>query len=269
MLILTAFVNWIIIYMLLALYINSNILAAFIFAVIIGGLTVLSTTEHAEKLYRYMNGMRRATKREVEQIKPILDDLCQRAGIQDLVLCVADEPFPNAYALGSKTVCVTKGLLKTANEEELAGILAHELGHLKYGDSKRSVMAHTLNTAGTVATWILVAMATILSLLSNRVPIVAVLAALAAVVLKAMQVVLHRVADLSFRVVGRKEEFRADAYAVELGMGEGLMSFLEKIEGTEGSPKGIWARLEATHPPVAFRIEQIEIALEEKQIESL
>ncbi|MEJ9251471.1 M48 family metalloprotease [Bacillus thuringiensis] len=134
MLILTAFVNWIIIYMLLALYINSNILAAFISAVIIGGLTVLSTTEHAEKLYRYMNGMRRATKREVEQIKPILDDLCQRAGIQDLVLCVADEPFPNAYALGSKTVCVTKGLLKTANEEELAGILAHELGHLKYGD---------------------------------------------------------------------------------------------------------------------------------------
>ncbi|WP_412459802.1 M48 family metalloprotease [Bacillus thuringiensis] len=42
-------------------------------------------------------------------------------------LCVADEPFPNAYALGSKTVCVTKGLLKTANEEELAGILAHDL----------------------------------------------------------------------------------------------------------------------------------------------
>ncbi|AGG04406.1 hypothetical protein H175_16p10 (plasmid) [Bacillus thuringiensis serovar thuringiensis str. IS5056] len=29
---------------------------------------------------------------------------------------------------------MTKGLLKTANEEELAGILAHELGHLKYGD---------------------------------------------------------------------------------------------------------------------------------------
>ncbi|EOQ54766.1 hypothetical protein IAY_07214, partial [Bacillus cereus TIAC219] len=37
MLILTAFVNWIIIYMLLALYMNSNILAAFISAVIIGG----------------------------------------------------------------------------------------------------------------------------------------------------------------------------------------------------------------------------------------
>ncbi|WP_224765045.1 hypothetical protein [Bacillus cereus] len=65
-------------------------------------------------------------------------------------------------------------------------------------------MAHTLNTAGTVATWILVAMATILSLFSNRVPIVAVLAALAAVVLKGMQVVLHRIADLSFRVSWKK-----------------------------------------------------------------
>ncbi|HDR5277533.1 TPA: M48 family metalloprotease [Bacillus thuringiensis] len=74
--------------------------------------------------------MRRATKREVEQRKPILDALCQRLGIQDLVLCVADEPFPNAYALGSKTICVTKGLLKTANEEELAGVLAHEIGHV-------------------------------------------------------------------------------------------------------------------------------------------
>ncbi|WP_242066446.1 M48 family metalloprotease [Bacillus thuringiensis] len=56
------------------------------------------------------------------------------------------------------TVCLTKGGLKTANEEELAGILAHELGHLKYGDSKCSVMARTLNT---VTTWILVAMATV------------------------------------------------------------------------------------------------------------
>lgn len=65
--------------MLLALYINSSILAGFISAVIIGGLTVLSTTEHAEKLYRYMNGMRRATKREVEQIKPILDDLWSKS----------------------------------------------------------------------------------------------------------------------------------------------------------------------------------------------
>ncbi|MDQ8726012.1 M48 family metalloprotease [Bacillus thuringiensis] len=66
------------------------------------------------------------------------------------------------YYIYAFSLIVTKGLLKTANEEELAGILAHELGHLKYGDSKRSVMAHTLNTAGTVATWILVAMATIL-----------------------------------------------------------------------------------------------------------
>lgn len=127
MLILTAFVNWIIIYMLLALYINSNILAAFISAIIIGGFTVLSTTEHAEKLYRYMNGMRQATKREVEQIKPILDDLCQRAGIQDLVLCVADEPFPNAYAFGSKTVCVTKGLLKQRMRKSLQGFLLMNL----------------------------------------------------------------------------------------------------------------------------------------------
>ncbi|KLA35387.1 hypothetical protein [Bacillus cereus] len=42
-------------------------------------------------------------------------------------------------------------------------------------------------------------------------------------------------------MVGRKEEFRADAYAVELGTGAGLFSFLEKIEGTKGSPKGIRA----------------------------
>ncbi|HFJ9466999.1 hypothetical protein NST86_32115 [Bacillus sp. FSL L8-0199] len=64
---------------------------------------------------------------------------------------------------------------------------------------------HTLNTAGTVASWILVAMLTILSLLSNRVPIVAVLAPLAAVELIAMQVVLHRVTELSFRVARRND----------------------------------------------------------------
>ncbi|WP_258043918.1 hypothetical protein [Bacillus sp. ok061] len=60
-----------------------------------------------------------------------------------------------------------------------------------------------------------------------------VLSALAAVVLKVIQVVLHRVADLLFQVIGIKEKFRA--------------------------------RLEATQLPVAFRIEQIEIALKEQQ----
>ncbi|WP_224765044.1 hypothetical protein [Bacillus cereus] len=53
---------------------------------------------------------------------------------------------------------------------------------------------------------------------------------------------------------------------MELGMGAGLLSFLEKNRRNRRFSQRDLARLEATHPPVAFRIEQIEIALEEKEM---
>jgi len=48
-------------------------------------------------------------------------------------LFVSDEPYPNAYALGTNTVIVTRGMLSLATEEELCAVAGHELGHIYHG----------------------------------------------------------------------------------------------------------------------------------------
>jgi heat shock protein HtpX len=52
---------------------------------------------------------------------------------------ITDNPQPNAFATGRSpehaAVCVTSGLLAQVNPEELAGVLAHELGHVKHRDT--------------------------------------------------------------------------------------------------------------------------------------
>jgi heat shock protein HtpX len=52
---------------------------------------------------------------------------------------ITDNPQPNAFATGRSpehaAVCVTSGLLSQVNQEELAGVLAHELGHVKHRDT--------------------------------------------------------------------------------------------------------------------------------------
>ncbi|MED4717762.1 zinc metalloprotease HtpX [Bacillus badius] len=267
MLILTAIVNFFVVFVFFGL-LGNNAGPAFLYSlIIIVALAWLATTELAEKFFRFTHGMRRPIKREVDYLLPVLEELCRRAGIEKVpTLCVADDPMPNAYALGKNTVCVTRGLLKTATEEEIRGVIAHEIGHLKYGHSKRALIAHTLNQVGNVASIILVFFASTLAAASSqeqerRGSGVSFIAIFVALFLKLGLWAFQRAIDLGFLAIGRKEEYQADAYAVQLGVGEGLLSFLEKIADSDFQTKGFWARLEATHPPVMLRIEKVEEAI--------
>ena len=63
-------------------------------------------------------------------------------------LFVSDEKLPNAFALGRNTVCVTRGLLNLTSPGDMAGVLAHEAGHLHFGDAGRLAVALTANRLG-------------------------------------------------------------------------------------------------------------------------
>ena len=63
--------------------------------------------------------------------------------------------------------------------------------------------------------------------------------------------------NLGVLSVGRNEEFRADAYAKQLGYGEGLAKSLERYRSYERKIEGIWAAMCRTHPPVEERIKRL------------
>jgi len=82
------------------------------------------------------------------QLHAMIEELAQKAKLPKPKLYLVDLPVPNAFATGRNenhaVVAVTSGILKLLNEEELRGVLAHELSHIKNKDILISSIAATL-----------------------------------------------------------------------------------------------------------------------------
>jgi heat shock protein HtpX len=78
------------------------------------------------------------TPREEPELHGIIDRLCALANMPKPRVAVADMDLPNAFATGRNAdhavVCVTTGLLRRLEPEELEGVLAHELSHVAHRD---------------------------------------------------------------------------------------------------------------------------------------
>src|SRR6202000_1953556 len=73
------------------------------------------------------------------QLVGLVRQLSVQAGLPMPKVYIVENDQPNAFATGRDpehaAVCVTSGLLARVNNEELAGVLAHELGHVKHRDT--------------------------------------------------------------------------------------------------------------------------------------
>ena len=196
--------------------------------------------------------------------------LAQRAGLPMPRCYVIPEPSPNAFATGRNpqhaAVAATEGILRILTDEELEGVLAHELAHVKHRDILISSIAATLAAA--------IMMAARFAMFfggsrddrqgSNPVALLAtmILAPIAAAVIQA--------------AISRSREFDADAGGADIvGTPNGLVSALRKIEAASRqvpldanpatahmfiikpfSVQGL-SGLFSTHPPTEQRIQAL------------
>ena len=108
---------------------------------------------NADKVVLSMYGAREVDERNAPRLVHIVRRLSQAAQIPMPKVCIVENPQPNAFATGRNpdhaAVCVTTGLLNSIGDEELAGVLAHELGHVKNRDTL--TMTITATIAGAVS----------------------------------------------------------------------------------------------------------------------
>lgn len=95
-----------------------------------------------------MYGARVVTEREAPELYAMVDRLRQRAGLPMPTLAIAPHAQPNAFATGRDpehaVVCVTEGILQLVGREELEGVLAHELAHVRNRDMLLQTIAATM-----------------------------------------------------------------------------------------------------------------------------
>jgi heat shock protein HtpX len=104
----------------------------------------------SDKLALYSMGAKEVSEQEYPKLHSMIDRLSQQADLPKPKVAVADTRVPNAFATGrsqkNSAVCVTTGLLQTLDDEELEGVLAHELAHVKNRDVMVMTIASFLST---------------------------------------------------------------------------------------------------------------------------
>jgi heat shock protein HtpX len=88
------------------------------------------------------------SREQAPELYDLVDRLRQRAGLPMPTLAVAPHPQPNAFATGRDpehaVVCVTQGLMQLVDRDELAGVIAHELGHIRNRDMLLQTISATM-----------------------------------------------------------------------------------------------------------------------------
>jgi heat shock protein HtpX len=238
------------------------------FALFMAALMNFGAFFWSDKLVLRMYHAKPVTREQAPELYEIVERLAMKAGMPMPRLFVVPSPALNAFATGRSpshaAVAVTEGIVRALSREELEGVLAHELSHVKNRDTLVSTVAATL--AGAIS-WLAHPF-----MLMGRDddeggnP----LAAIAAMILAPIAAMLIQMA------VSRSREYQADATGAGLvGYPQGLASALRKMAMAKEkvplhaepatahlfivnplSGRSI-ANLFSTHPPLEERIARL------------
>jgi len=123
---------------------QQGMLIALIFAAVMNFVSYFFSDKIALAMYRAQP----VTREDLPRVYGVVERLTQRVGIPMPKIYVIPTDSPNAFATGRNpshaSVAVTQGILNLLNDEELEGVLAHELGHVRNRDILISSIAATI-----------------------------------------------------------------------------------------------------------------------------
>ena len=123
-------------------------------ALLFAAATNLFAYWNSDRLALSAHGAMEVDERTAPDLVRLVAELAGRAGLPMPKVCVIDNPQPNAFATGrnpqNSAVAVTTGLMQYLSRDELAGVVAHELAHIRNRDTLTMTVSATV--AGAIST---------------------------------------------------------------------------------------------------------------------
>lgn len=266
---------------------------------VVGGVAIWFAIAYLfnTSMVRAATGAHPVTRRENPRLYNIVENLCMTAGMDMPQINIVDDPQLNAFASGidkkSYTVTVTTGLMNLLDDEELAGVIGHELTHIRNHDTR--LLITSIIFVGIISTVMSVIVQMMYNMMwfgggsrrvggsdddDNRSSGVSMIVVL--IIGYVLCAVAYLFTALTRFAISRKREYMADAGGAELcGNPLALASALRKISGapglqnvkrddiaqlfiihpqhlTSGGALSFLSSLFSTHPDTKKRIEILE-----------
>ena len=199
-----------------------------VLAVVIAGGALFAQYWFSDRIALYAMRGRIVTPEEAPHLHGAIDRLCALADMPKPRVAIADVDLPNAFATGrnpnNAVVCVTTGIMRRLDADELEGVLSHELSHVAHRDVAVMTIASFLGVlAGLITRFGLYG-----GLGRNRDQNTAVIV----LTIIAVSIAVYAISFLLTRALSRYRELAADrAGAMLTGRPSALASALTKISG--------------------------------------
>ena len=233
----------------------------------IGAVMNMGAYWFSDRIALRMSGAKPISEQEAPRLYQLVRDLTTRAGLPMPSLHLIPQEQPNAFATGRSpdrsAVAVTQGILKLLSEDELRGVIAHELAHIRNRDVLIQSVAATIGGAITYLAYMMLWFG------GDSDSPIGLIGSLAMVILAPIAATIVQLA------ISRQREFSADATGADIcGNPESLASALLRLEeGAKAIPmnvnqaseplyivkpiRGGFAGLFSTHPPIEERVRRL------------
>ncbi|MER6945546.1 zinc metalloprotease HtpX [Nonomuraea sp. NPDC000554] len=245
---------------------------------VIAGVLLFAQYFLSDRIALFAMGGREVSPQEAPELHGLIDRLCALADMPKPRVAIADSDVPNAFATGrnqkKSVICVTTGILRRLEPQELEGVLAHELSHVAHRDVAVMTIASFLGIVAGLMTRFALYTGLGRSRDSNTggVPV--------GLIIMLVSIVVYAISFLLTRALSRYRELAADrAGALLTQRPSALASALTKVTGDmariptqdlrEAAPFNAFyfapalakgeslANLFSTHPSLERRLEQL------------
>jgi heat shock protein HtpX len=245
-----------------------------VFALVLAGVMNFVAYFFSDKIALAIYRAQPVTREELPRVYRVVEQLTQRLGLPMPKIFVIPNESPNAFATGRNpahaSVAVTQGILNLLDDEELEGVLAHEIGHVRNRDILISSIAATLAGAVTMVA----RMAYYASLFSggsrddrDRGGALGALAALIVAPIAAMLIQLAVSRSREYAADESAAHFTGNPYALARAL-QKLDAYSKRVPMVAGASTAHlfivqpmigmdFASLFSTHPPIEKRIERL------------